>query len=787
MSSIGFLDVSIVASLLALVFVYYLYRYVMKQPQGSDKMRDLSIAIQEGAATFLTREYRYVAVFVIVIAALFCILGYQQPDLGLNWKTAVAFIAGAFASAGAGVLGMRIATRANARTTHAAEIGGVKKALDVAISGGAVMGLGVVGIALLGLVIVYKVFDGDATIVNGYAMGASLLALFGRSGGGIFTKGADLGADLVGKVEAGIPEDDPRNPAVIADNVGDNVGDVAGLGADLLESYVESIIASLAIAGVMFATNPLTPQFVLAFPFVVASVGIIASIGGVMYVKKFAQSNPQSALMMGTYVAAGASTVAVFGYAYYWHMQGCAFTLAGETYSALGPAWACVIGIGAGVVIGLVSEYFTSSKYKPVQNLAERCQTGPAIAVTEGTAIGMQSTALPVIVLALAVVLAFSCAGVYGVAIAALGMLATTGMVVAVDAYGPIADNAGGIAEMAGLDPEVREITDNLDAVGNTTAAIGKGFAIGSAALAAIGLLSAFMLAAGLQEVSIADPQILAGLLIGAMMPFFFSSCLFRAVGKCADTMIQEVRRQFRDIPGLREGKEGVVPDSRTCVDIATKGAINGMLFPGGLAIVFPLIIGLSPLGGAGLAGMLIGAIATGVMLGIQTANSGGAMDNAKKYVEEGHFGGKGSDAHHAAVVGDTVGDPLKDTVGPSINILIKLMCVISLVLAPLFAVQTVSADDAAKYPNVAPEVLQAVAEANDGDLAAFGAEFTLVLMADEKAKKVKTLTADSKEALAELVVSYQESAKDQVAYPLSQVYRKGAPLDVSVKFVLSD
>ncbi|MFA7692661.1 MAG: sodium-translocating pyrophosphatase [Candidatus Hydrogenedentales bacterium] len=677
-----FLIVAGASAVLALLFVAYLARYVLSKPQGTDRMVALSRAIQEGAAAFLKREYIWVSGFVVVIAVLIALIGLKRPDLGLNWKTSASFIAGAIASAIAGIIGMWIATRANARTAHAASEGGVKSALDVAISGGAVMGMTVVGVALLGLVIVYKIFNGDPVIVNGYAMGASLLALFGRSGGGIFTKGADMGADLVGKVEAGIPEDDPRNPAVIADNVGDNVGDVAGLGADLLESYVEAIIASLAVASVMFIANPDTTEFVRSFPFFVAAIGIVASIVGVLYVKVFAKNNPQSALMTGTYVSAVLAIIGVFAYT---AVRGEAFTLDAITYGKFGPAIACLVGIVGGMAVGFASEYFTSSSYRPVKKLAEGCQTGPAIAVTSGTAVGMQSTLGPVIVLAIAVAVAAHFAGVYGVAIAALGMLATTGMVVAVDAYGPIADNAGGIAEMAHMDPEVRKITDNLDAVGNTTAAIGKGFAIGSAAFAAIGLLSAFMLAANVTEVSIANPLILAGLLIGAMMPFFFSSLLFGAVGRCADTMIQEVRRQFREIPGLKEGKEGVVPDSTTCVKIATQGAIKGMLLPGSLAIVFPVVIGFSPLGVEGLAGMLVGAIATGVMLGIQTANSGGAMDNAKKYIEEGNFGGKGSEAHKAAVVGDTVGDPLKDTVGPSINILIKLMCIISLVLAPLF------------------------------------------------------------------------------------------------------
>ncbi len=682
METLPFLKISLGASVIALLFVAYLAKYVMSKPQGNPAMIAISKMVQEGAVAFLKREYTYVSIFVVVIGGLI--------TLGIGWETAAAFVAGAVASACAGVIGMTIATRANARTTAAAESGGIIKALDVAISGGAVMGMSVVGIALFGLVFVYWYFEGNTEIVNGYAMGASLVALFARSGGGIYTKGADMGADLVGKVEAGIPEDDPRNPAVIADNVGDNVGDVAGLGADLLESYVESIIASLAIAGVMVLGVNVTAEsvtYLQAFPFMLAAIGIIASVLGVLYVKFFAKGNPQGALMWGTYISA---LLAIVGIGVYSWAQGTSYELQGVTYAWWGPFAASVLGIVAGMLVGFVSEYFTSSSYKPVKVLAESSQAGPAINVTEGTAIGMQSTAWPIVVLALAVVLAFHVAGIYGVAIAALGMLATTGMVVAVDSYGPIADNAGGIAEMAHLDPSVRKITDNLDSVGNTTAAIGKGFAIGSAAFAAIGLLSAFMLAVDAATdvkltLDLTDPIILAGVLIGAMMPFLFSSMLFRAVRKCAYGMIDEVRRQFREIPGLKEGKEGAKPDSATCVDIATKGAINGMMFPGLLAIVFPVLIGWI-LGPTGLAGMLVGAIATGVMLGLQTANSGGAMDNAKKYIEEGHFGGKNSEAHKAAVVGDTVGDPLKDTVGPSINILIKLMCVISLVFAPFLA-----------------------------------------------------------------------------------------------------
>jgi len=683
-----FLQVAGIASVIALLFVVYLTRFVLAHPQGTPRMVELSNLVQEGAAAFLRREYTYVSALVVAIVILFAVLGVVRPDLDLGWRTGLTFALGAIASSCAGFLGMYIATRANARTAAAAESGGVKPALAVALGGGAVMGMGVVGIALLGLVIVFWLFgraENGPTIVNGYAMGASLVALFARSGGGIFTKGADMGADLVGKVEAGIPEDDPRNPAVIADNVGDNVGDVAGLGADLLESYVESIIASLAIASLVVSTSD--GGYASGFPFMLAAAGIAASIVGIAYVRFFPGKNPQTSLMVGTYVS---GTVAILGVGVYSLLFGSGFELSGATYAWYGPTLAAIIGIVTGGIVGFVSDYFTSADWHPVKRLAEHCQTGPAIAVTQGTAVGMQSTAIPVLVMALAIVLADLCCGVYGVALAALGMLATTGMVVAVDSYGPIADNAGGIAEMAHMDPSVREITDHLDAVGNTTAAIGKGFAIGSAAFAAVGLLSAYILAVAHVRgealvLDLADPNILAGILVGAMLPFFFSSMLFHAVGNCADTIITEVRRQFAEIPGLKEGIKDVHPDSTACVDIATAGAIRGMLVPGVLALLTPVVAGFV-MGAEGLAGVLVGAIATGVMLGIQTANSGGAMDNAKKYIEEGHFGGKNSEAHRAAVISDTVGDPLKDTVGPSINILIKLMCVIALVLAPLFA-----------------------------------------------------------------------------------------------------
>ena len=682
------LIITVVCALAALAFVVFLAKDVLAKDPGNDTMRELSEMIQAGARAFLKREYTWVFSFVIVIFILFCI---SPSGFGISYKTGLAFVLGAIVSAAAGYVGMSIATKANCRTTHAAAEGGLKSALSVAIGGGAVMGMSVVGLALLGLCIVYACTQ-DMTIVNGYAMGASLMALFARCGGGIYTKGADMGADLVGKVESGLPEDDPRNPAVIADNVGDNVGDVAGLGADLLESYVESIIASLAIAAALGLTASVAPVKLMALPFYIASAGVIASIVGVMYVRTFGTGNPQKALMMGTYVAAGLAILATFVIVLASNLGPEFAALAGgmskdgkvvEPFGALGPFWATLFGIISGVMVGLTSEYYTSKDYKPVRILAENSRSGPAITVTDGLAIGMASTMLPVIVLVCATLLAFNFCGFYGVAMAALGMLATTGMVVAVDSYGPIADNAGGIAEMAQLPPHVREITDNLDAVGNTTAAIGKGFAIGSAAFAAMGLLSAFILSAQVNnelDMRLDNVKILGGLLLGGMLPFYFSSKLFKAVSHSADQMIQEVRRQVKSIPGLLEGK--AKPDSEACVSIATQGAIKGMLLPGLIAILVPPMIGFM-LGAECLAGLLVGSLVSGLMLGIQTANSGGALDNAKKYIEEGNHGGKGSEAHKAAVVGDTVGDPLKDTVGPSINILIKLMAVISLVLAP--------------------------------------------------------------------------------------------------------
>jgi len=689
-SATQYIVAALCSGVLALFFVVYLVSYVLKQDQGNERMKRISEMVQDGAKAFLKREYTYVFAFVIVIAGLITIAPMLREGIDLGWKTASCFVVGAFVSALAGYIGMSIATRANARTTEAARAKGLSGALDVAVSAGAVMGMSVVGLALVGLCIVFLVFK-DPVYVNGYAMGASLVALFARSGGGIFTKGADMGADLVGKVEAGIPEDDPRNPAVIADNVGDNVGDVAGLGADLLESYVEAIIASVAIAFSLTIVRGAAGAYIdgsqymalMVIPFLIAAAGIIASIIGVFYVKQSGGKNAQSVLMNGTYIAAGLTILASAGIV--WKF-GVPFSDMFGSYGKMGPFWASLAGIVSGLIVGFASEYYTSTEYSPVKKLAKSCESGPAITVTGGMAIGMMSTAGPVLVLAGAVLLSYWLCGMYGVALASLGMLATTGMIVSVDSYGPVADNAGGIAEMANLDPEVRKITDNLDAVGNTTAAIGKGFAIGSAAFAALSLVTAFLGTTNMLEtgVSLTDPKVMAGLLIGGMLPFLFSSLLFGSVSKCAFEMIAEVRRQFKEIPGLMEGT--AEPDSTRCVDISTNSAINGMLVPGGIAIAAPVVMGFV-LGPQGLAGMLIGALIVGVMLGIQMANSGGALDNAKKYIEEGNVGGKGSDAHNAAVIGDTVGDPLKDTVGPSINILIKLMAVISLVLAPLFVV----------------------------------------------------------------------------------------------------
>ena len=661
------------AAAIGLIAVGFLIKGILKASSGNKLMTDISRTIQQGAKAFLFREYRTVAVLVVIVATLLSLAPFFVDNVGVNWQTALAFVIGVVCSASAGWIGMSIATRANSRTTEAARRG-LKPALNISFSAGAVTGLSIVCVAFLGLVVVYLLFKGKPAIINGYAMGASLMALFARAGGGIYTKGADMGADLVGKVEAGIPEDDARNPAVIADNVGDNVGDVAGLGADLLESYVESIIATLAIAA-SIAVLSLT-----YLPFYLAGWGILCSLIGVGWIKMAKLKDPQATLNGGTYISAALMMVGSFFIIKY---LGAAY----GDYSLLGPFWAIIAGILSGLVIGEVSVYYSSSKYKPVKELANSCKTGAAVAIVNGLSLGMLSTLIPVVVIAAATLIGFSFAGMYGVAMAALGMLSILGVTLAVDSYGPVADNAGGIAEMAQLPGEVRQVTDKLDAVGNTTAAIGKGFAIGSAAFAALGLITAYRvtinnLASHSFTLSLSDPKLIAGLLIGGMVPYLYGSLLARGVGRVAFQVVEEVRRQFREIPGLMKGKGKA--DSTKCVDIAARGALENMMLPGILAIIIPVGIGFA-LGPVALGGFLVGSLVVGLPLGIQTANTGAALDNAKKYIEEGNLGGKGSPAHKASVVGDTVGDPLKDTVGPSINILIKLMSVVSLVLAPLF------------------------------------------------------------------------------------------------------
>ena len=658
------------AAVIGLIGVGFLIRGILKMSSGNELMQEISKTIQEGAKTFLHREYKVVAILVVVVAIFLSLAPFIVQGALVNWQTAIAFVIGVFCSALAGWIGMSIATRANAKTTQAARQG-LRSALNVSFSGGAVTGLSVVCVAFLGLIGVFLLFKGKPIIINGYAMGASLMALFARAGGGIFTKGADMGADLVGKVEAGIPEDDPRNPAVIADNVGDNVGDVAGLGADLLESYVESIIATLAIAA-SIAVISLT-----YLPFYLAAWGILASLIGVGWVKMARSKDPQTTLTRGTYISAALMIAGSFFIIKY---LGSAY----GNYSILGPFWAIIAGVLSGLIIGEVSVYYTSSKYKPTKELAISSQTGPAVLVVNGLALGMLSTLIPIVVIAAATLIGFFFAGMYGVAMAALGMLSILGITLAVDSYGPVADNAGGIAEMAHLPPEVRQVTDKLDTVGNTTAAIGKGFAIGSAAFATLGLITAYRVTIGDVSLSLADPKLMAGLLIGGMVPYLYGALLARGVGKVAFQVVEEVRRQFKEIPGLLKGKAKA--DSSRCVDMAARGALRNMMLPGILAIVFPISIGFA-LGPIALGGFLVGSLVVGLPLGKQTANTGAALDNAKKYIEEGNLGGKGSPAHKAGVIGDTVGDPLKDTVGPSINILIKLMSVISLVLAPIFVV----------------------------------------------------------------------------------------------------
>jgi len=645
--------ISGVAGVIALLYAIVATGKIKAFEVTNEKVVELSNIIQRGAMAFLSREYKALIPFVVIVAA---ILGFK-----ISYASAISFLLGALCSGLAGFIGMRVATGANGKTAFAASEG-VNPALRIAFMGGTVMGMSVVGIGIIGIIICYYLFS-DPGVITGFGFGASSIALFARVGGGIYTKAADVGADLVGKVEAGIPEDDPRNPAVIADNVGDNVGDIAGMGADLFESYVNSIIAAMAIGVAIFGSLG------VAYPLLLAALGIVSAVIGTFFVRVKEGGDPQFALRKGTLVT---GFLIIAG----------SYFLTQKLFGDITLFWAVAAGVAVGVVIGLITEIYTSAAYAPVRQIAASSETGTATNILAGLGVGMKSTALPVLLICAAILVGVKFGGLFGIACAAVGMLSITGMTLSVDAYGPISDNAGGIAEMSHMPPEVRKITDRLDAVGNTTAAIGKGLAIGSAALTALALFAAYATAVGLDSIDLNNPKVMVGLFIGGMLPFLFSAMTIQAVGRAASKMIDEVRRQFKEVPGILEGTGR--PEYEKCIDISTAASLKEMVLPGLLAVICPIAVGLV-LGAEALGGLLGGAIVTGVMMAIFMSNAGGAWDNAKKYIEEGHHGGKGSGAHAAAVVGDTVGDPFKDTAGPSLNILIKLMSVVALVLAPLF------------------------------------------------------------------------------------------------------